>query len=121
MTGCRAIASSAAWMRRSARSAARLEARRLFQRPEPLQFGHVENAQNTFRNRHDAALTKQAEHAADMDRSEPDRIGDVLLPQGKRISIFADHVARGYAWYQAQQQMSDALLRRTLAQHGRKL
>ena len=65
-----------------------------------------------------AALAKQAEHAADMHRREADRVGDVLLAQRKRIALFADHVARGNSRHQMQKQMGDAFLSRALAQRG---
>src|SRR5512139_3747460 len=58
-----------------------------------------------------------AEDPAHVNRGQSDRIRDMLLPEGKWIASFADHLACGDASYQMPQQVRDPLFGRTLRQH----
>ncbi len=86
------------------------------QRPDPLQFRKVENLQDAIGQCDDATIAKETEYPADVDRSQSDRVGDVLLTQRKRVALFADHVSGRNARHQMQKQMGNAFLGRSLAQ-----
>ena len=62
-----------------------------------------------------------AEYPTDVNRCQSDRICDVLLPEGKRVALFADHVANRDTSHQMQKQIGDALFGRALAQYGKEI
>jgi len=90
------------------------------QQPDSLQFRKVENLQDALGQCENPTFAKETEYPTYMDRSQSDRVGNVLLAQRKRVALFTDHISRRDARQQTQKQVSDAFFGGALAQRGKK-
>lgn len=67
------------------------------------------------------SIAKKAEYPTHVNRCQSEGICNVLLPEGKRVALFADHLAGRDTPYQMQKQVRDALFSRALAQYDKEL
>jgi len=108
-----AFARARSWRRHGPQSNDRF---RLSQRSDPFQFRNISNFQNALCQRQDPSLAKLGKYAIDVDRGQSHGIGNMLLAKWTRISVIGDDPLGGDSLHQAQKQVRDARVGRTLSQ-----